>query len=52
MEACCNINLRYPLDFVKDITVEEKRLILLSFKSFKKIYNLKFCGLTALGLEK
>ena len=35
MESCCNINPRYPLDFVGDITVEEKKLILLSFKSFK-----------------
>ena len=35
MEACCIINPRYPLDFIEDITVEEKKLILLSFKSFK-----------------
>ena len=35
METCFNINTRYPLDFVENITTEEKKLILLSFKSFK-----------------
>ena len=33
--SCCNINSKYSLDFVEDITIDEKKLLLLAFKSFK-----------------
>ena len=35
METCYKINPRYSLDFVENIKPEEKKLILLAFKSFK-----------------